>query len=152
MIGSDYDNPIVYQDLGAYSMNPYGMPISGVAGGGMPYANSSYLGGVAMQPQLCQDKVDLINKKDAEGNKTLKKVAYTLGALLLIGYVPYFRKQITKAGGVAKYLSNKWTSITDSIKNAFNSKPELTRWQKFKNWFGRTNHTNPSGQSPLGWS
>lgn len=123
MIGSDYDTPIMYQDLGAYSMNSFGMPFGGMIG--MPYANTSYLGGVTMQPQLCQDKVDLINKKDAEGNKTLKKLAYTLGALLLIGYIPYFRKQITKAGGIGQYISNHFTNLTTKIKNIFskNSNP-----------------------------
>jgi hypothetical protein len=123
MIGSDYDTPIMYQDLGAYSMNPSGMPVGGMMG--MPYANTSYLGGVTMQPQLCQDKVDLMNKKDAEGKNTFKKIAITLGALLLIGYVPYFRKQIKKAGGIAKYLSNHWTNISTKVKNMFskNSNP-----------------------------
>ena len=122
MIGNDYDIPVMYQDLGTYSMNPFGVP----TGGGMMMPGmygagigTSYLGGVRLAPQLEHDKVELINKKEQEGNKTIKNVAKALGALLLIGYVPYFRKQITKAGGIGKYISKQWNSLTQGIKKMF---------------------------------
>lgn len=122
MIGNDYDIPVMYQDLGTYSMNPFGVP----TGGGMMMPGmygagigTSYLGGVRLAPQLEHDKVELINKKEQEGNKTIKNVAKALGALLLIGYVPYFRKQITKAGGIGQYISKQWNSLTQGIKKMF---------------------------------
>ena len=122
MIGNDYDIPVMYQDLGTYSMNPFGVP----TGGGMMMPGmygagigTSYLGGVRLAPQLEHDKVELINKKEQEGNKTIKNVAKALGALLLIGYVPYFRKQITKAGGIGKYISKQLNSLTQGIKKMF---------------------------------
>ncbi len=155
MIGNDYDIPVMYQDLGTYSMNPFGVPngggmmMPGMYGAGI---GTSYLGGVTMAPQLEHDKVELMNRKDKEGNKTLKNIAKALGVLLLIGYVPYFRKQITKAGGIGKYLSNGWKAFTNSVKNTFSPQPKLSRWQRFKNWFNKTPHTNPPGQTRLGWS
>jgi len=115
MISNDYDTPVMYQDLGAYSMNPFG--IDGMMG--MPYANTSYLGGVTLKPQPCQDQVNLINKKDKEGENTMKKAAYALGALFLIGFIPYFRKNIKNAGGLTNYAKNIYNNITNKIKNIF---------------------------------
>ena len=122
MIGNDYDIPVMYQDLGTYSMNPFCMPPGGMMPGMPMYGgigSTSYLGGVTLAPQLEHDKVQLMNKKEQDGNKTLKNVAKALGVLLLIGYVPYFRKQITKAGGIGKYISKQWKAAVSSVKKWF---------------------------------
>lgn len=116
MIGNDFDTPIMHQDLGTYSINPYGI-MNGMVGGMYPI---SYLGGVSMQPQLCQDKLDLINKKEQEGNHTLKKAAIALGALLLIGFIPHIRKNVLKAGGIGKYIGNHFKNLKEGIKNLYN--------------------------------
>ena len=108
----DYDVPVMYQDLGAYSMNCM-MPMSGMV------PNTNYLGGVKMQPILCKDKVELINKKDKEGLSTAKKLGLAIGVLFLAGYIPYFRKQISKAGGIKACLSNGW----NKFKNLFKKTP-----------------------------
>lgn len=141
MIGNDYDIPVMYQDLGTYSMNPFGVP----GGGGMMMpgmyggiGSTSYLGGVRLAPQLEHDKVQLINQKDKEGHKTLKTVAKVLGVLMLLGFIPHIGKQITKAGGLGKYISKQWNALTGSISNIFNPKPKVSAWQKFKNLFKRT--------------
>ena len=149
MIGSDYDIPVMYQDLGTYSMNPYGMPVGMVGGmpgmmmpGMMGMYNTNYLGGTTMQPILCQDKLDLIAKKEKEDNNTLKKVGLGIGALLLVGFIPYFRKNIKKAGGIGKYIKNAWNSIVNSFKG--NNQPKVSWWQKFKNFFKKKpTTTNP---------
>ena len=125
----DYDIPVMYQDLGTYSMNPFGGVSSPM--------QTSYLEGAKMQPPLENDKVELINKKEQEGKKTLKKAVYILGALLLIGFIPHFRKQIIKSGGLGKYIKNCWNALTTSVKNVFNPTPKTTMWQKFKNIFKR---------------
>ena len=138
MIGNDYDIPVMYQDLGKYSMNPFGMPVGGMMPGMYGGMYPSYLGGVTMAPQLEHDKVELKKKKNKEGNKTFKTVAKAVGALLLLGYIPYFRKRIIKSGGIGKYISKQWTALTNSFKNVFSPKPKLSRWQRFKNWFRRT--------------
>ena len=78
MIGNDYDIPVMYQDLGKYSMNPFGMPMGGMMPGMYGIGSTSYLGGVTMAPQLEHDKVELINRKNKEGNKTFKTVEFWL--------------------------------------------------------------------------
>ena len=126
MIGNDYDIPVMYKDLGTYSMNPFGSPY----GGGMMMpgmrpgmyggiGSMSYLGGVRLAPQLEHDKVQLINRKEREGNKTLKNVAKALGVLLLIGFIPHFGKHIKKAGGIGKYISKQCSSMFRGIKKWF---------------------------------
>ncbi len=150
MIGNDFDVPVMYQDLGTYSMNqsagmmtPGMMPsmAPGMMPGMMPGAMSgtaaggNSLGGVTMKPQLENDTLDLINKKHQEDKNTIKKVGLALGALLLIGFVPHFRKQITKSGGVGKYLKKQWKDVVDSFKNI--GKPKPTKWQKFKGWISK---------------
>ena len=138
MIGNDYDVPVMYQDLGAYSMNPYGAMMPGMYG--VPFGATNYLGGVTMQPILCEDKVELINKKNADGNKTAKKAGLILGGLLLLGFVPVIGKFI-KNGGIKNALKKGW----DSIKNLFSSSaqapapaPKPSLLQRFKNLFKKT--------------
>ena len=134
MIGNDFDTPIMYQDLANYSMGPMSMPQTF---GMMPGMNTSYLGGTQITPQLDHDKVEIMNRKNKEAKKTAKNVAIALGIIFLAGFIPYFRKKITSAGGFKKYLSNGW----DSSKNLFKSTPSApsapksSRWQAFKNWF-----------------
>lgn len=126
MIGNDYDIPVMYKDLGTYSMNPFGSPYGGgmMMPGMMPgmyngIGSMSYLGGVRLAPQLEHDKVQLINRKEREGNKTLKNVAKALGVLLLIGFIPHFGKHIKKAGGIGKYISKQCSSMFRGIKKWF---------------------------------
>ena len=142
MIGNDYDIPVMYKDLGTYSMNPFGSPygggmmmpgmmpgmmqgmMPGMMQGMMPgmyngIGSMSYLGGVRLAPQLEHDKVQLINRKEREGNKTLKNVAKALGVLLLIGFIPHFGKHIKKAGGIGKYISKQCSSMFRGIKKWF---------------------------------
>ena len=135
MIGNDFDTPIMYQDLANYSMGPMSMPMMpGMMPGMVGGMNTSYLGGTRISPQLDHDKVEIINRKENEAKNTAKKVAIALGVIFLAGFIPYFRKKITSAGGIKKYLSNGW----DSFKNMFKSNPtpaKPSRWQAFKNWF-----------------
>lgn len=126
MIGNDYDIPVMYKDLGTCSMNPFGSPYGGgmMMPGMMPgmyggIGSMSNLGGVRLAPQLEHDKVQLINRKEREGNKTLKNVAKALGVLLLIGFIPHFGKHIKKAGGIGKYISKQCSSMFRGIKKWF---------------------------------
>lgn len=151
MIGNDFDIPVMYQDLANYSMGPMSMP-GGMMPGIMP--NTSYLGGTQMPRQLDHDKVEIMNRKDREAKSTAKKVAIALGVILLAGFIPYFRKNITKAGGIKNYLSNSW----NSFKNLFKSNPAPatpSRWQRFKNWFkskkAPTTPSSPSSSKPSRW-
>jgi hypothetical protein len=111
MLG-EYDVPIMYQDLGNYMPSPM---MGGMMPGMMPMY-PSYLGDVHMQQLPERDMVQLANKKDNQGKKTAKLLAKIIGAALLIGYIPYFRKQITNAGGIGKYCKNNWTKLIDAIK------------------------------------
>ena len=141
MIGNDFDTPIMYQDLANYSMGPMSMPMmGGMMPGMMGGLNTSYLGGTRITPQLDHDKVEIMNRKNKEAKNTAKNVAIALGVIFLAGFIPYFRKKITSAGGIKKYLSNSW----NSFKNLFKSTPpappappapKTSRWQAFKNWF-----------------
>ena len=114
MLGGDLSTPIVHQDLINSSMGPMYMPFGGVTGYGI--GTSPYLGGVRMQRQLDQDKLDLINKKEKEDKSTLKKALITLAVVIGLGSIAPLRKSIKKAGGVKIYLKNQWTNIVNSIK------------------------------------
>lgn len=122
MIGGDFDTPVMYQDLANYTMNPMmGMPFGGMTVGGI--GSTSYLGGVQMRPQLDNDKVQLMNKKNEEGKSTFKKAMLGIGACLLLGFIPVVRKGIKKSGGVWNYVKGLFTGP---------KKPSL--WQRFKGW------------------
>lgn len=114
MLGGDFSTPIVHQDLINSSMGPMYMPFGGVTGYGIGI--SPYLGGVKMQRQLDQDKLDLINKKEKEDKSTLKKALITLAVVIGLGSIAPLRKSIKKAGGVKVYLKNQWSNIINSIK------------------------------------
>lgn len=123
MLG-DLDTPIMYQDLANYTMGPLGTPTMGMPMTGMPITgmpmmgmpNTSYLGGVRMQPIPERDMVELKNKKDNDGNKNLKTAAKILGAILAVGFIPYFAKNIKAAGGILKYTKQQWNKFTNWIK------------------------------------
>jgi hypothetical protein len=123
MIGNDFDTPIMYQDLGNYTMNPMTMPFGGMT-------SSSYLGGVQMPRRLDHDKLELINHKNKEGNSTFKKAMLGIGACLLLGYIPVLRKGITKAGGIGNYLKNLFKSTPKPTPT-----PKTSLWAKTKTWF-----------------
>lgn len=141
MIGSNFDTPVMYQDLANYTMNPMmGMPFGGMVGG---IGSTSYLGGVQMRPQLDNDKVQLMNKKNEEGKSTFKKAMLGIGACLLLGFIPVIRKGIKNSGGVWSYVKGLFTKTPSAAQ-----KPSL--WQRFKNLFKK----NPSAasSSPSKWS
>ena len=114
MLGGDLSTPIVYQDLANSTMGPMYMPFGSVAGCGV--GGTSYLGGVQMQRQLDQDKLDLMNKKKNEDKGTLKKALIALAVVIGLGSIAPLRKSIKKAGGLKTFFKNKWTSIINSIK------------------------------------
>ena len=127
MIGNDFETPIMYQDLTNYTMGPMYMPFAGVN----PYANSNLLGGTMMPRQLDHDKLDVKNAKENEDKSTAKKVLTALGVILTLGAIPIVRKNIIKAGGIGKYLSNKWTSIVNFVKG---NKTKPSKFKRFKVW------------------
>ena len=114
MLGGDLSTPIVHQDLINSSMGPVYMPFGSVSGYGI--GASSYLGGVKMQRQLDQDKLDLMNKKENEDKSTLKKALIALAVVIGLGSIAPLRKSIKKAGGIKTYLSNIWKNIVSSVK------------------------------------
>lgn len=133
MIGGDFDTPMVYQDLANSTMGPMAMPpLGGITGG---YYNTSYLGGVKMQPQLDHDKISLINHKEKDDRSTMKKALAALGIIIAVGCIAPLRKSIKSAGGFGKYMKNQWTNIVNVFKG--NNPPKVSWWQKVKNKFSR---------------
>ena len=111
MLG-DYDVPVMYQDLGNYTMNPF-------IGGLMPMGCGmypSYLGDVRIRPLPERDMVELMNKKNDNGKENAKLLGKIIGAALLVGFIPYIGKNIKNAGGISKFISNGWTKLVDAIK------------------------------------
>lgn len=145
MIGNNFDTPVMHQDLANYSMSPMNFGMMG-----MPYANTNYLGGVRMQPQLDHDKLQVINKKKQESKSTLKKALAAMGIILAVGFIPVLGKSIKKAGGVGKFLSNQWTKITNWFKGtpATTSAPKKSFWQKVKGWFKKSPATPATPSVP----
>lgn len=138
MLG-DYDVPVMYQDLGNYTPSYImpGMIMPGMMPGMMP--GTSYLGGVQLHQQPERDKIELMNKKDKDGKKTAILLAKIIGAALLIGYIPYFRKSINNAGGFKEYVKKGWNSLVAAIKGTTPpAPPKVSCWQKIKNFFKRT--------------
>lgn len=116
--------PIMYQDIGRMSMQPMGVPF------GM--YTPSYLGNVRMQPQLDHDKYITMQTKEKESWSTFKKASLALAGLLAITCIGPLRKNITKAGGITKYLTKQY----NNIKNWFKPKaPKPSIWQRFTNIF-----------------
>lgn len=150
MIGGDFDTPVMYQDLANYTMGPMNIPFGVMSGnmyaGGM-IGNTSYLGGVKMKPQLANDELQLINKKNEAGKSTFKKVMLGIGACLLLGFIPVISKGIKNSGGVWNYIKGLFTktppapkkpSLWQKFKNLFNSGQQtannISKWAKFKGW------------------
>lgn len=137
MIGNDFETPIMYQDLANATMGPLAMPSCTVN----PYANTNLLGGAAIKSQLDNDKLEIMKSKDNEDKNTFKKALGVLGLCLALGAVPIVRKNIKKAGGVGKYLKNKWNNFVNSLKGKKVRKPKKksknngpSKTQRFKNW------------------
>lgn len=138
MLGGDLSTPIIHQDLINSSMGPMYMPFGGVTGCGI--GTSPYLGGVRMQKQLDQDKLDLMHQKESEDKSTLKKALIALAVVIGLGSIAPLRKSIKKADGIQAYLKNQWTSIVNSIKGnkpvkATNNQTKVSLWQRLKNVF-----------------
>lgn len=140
MLGGDFDTPIMYQDLGKYTMGGIPPMYGGMYGSGI-IGNSSYLGGVQIRPQLDHDKVQLINKKNKEGKDTFKKAMLGIGACLLLGFIPVIKKGIKKSGGVGKYIKDVWTSLTAP------KAKKTSLWQRIKNKFKKNSSNNTSSPS-----
>ena len=121
MLG-DYDVPVMYQDLANYTPSPMtggmmpGAMMPGMMPVGMPMYGTSYLGGVQMHQLPERDIVELTKQKEQDGKKSAKLLAKIIGGTILLGYIPYFKKRIKKAGGIGKYIKNNWTKLVDKIK------------------------------------
>lgn len=111
MLG-DYDVPVMYQDLGNYPMNPFICGMMPLGCGMYP----SYLGDIRLRPLPERDMVQLMHKKNHNGNENAKLLGKIIGAAFLVGFIPYFAKNIKKAGGIGKYVSNNWTKLVNAIK------------------------------------
>ena len=135
MIGDNFNVPIMYQDLANSTMGPLNMSLGGMRGVGMPIGSSSYLGGVRMQQQPDRDKLEIKHKKENEDKNTFKKAMGVLALAVGIACIPSLRKSIKKAGGISKYLKNKWDGIVDYV-NGNNTK--VSFWQKIKNKFKKS--------------
>ena len=121
MIGGDFDEPIMYQDLANSTMGAMNMslePMSGMYGAGMYGGGSvvtSYLGGIKIPKQLDRDKVQIMNKKENQDKNTAKKILIGLGAFIALGIIPNFKKKYKKAGGLTGYIKNGWNSLKSFV-------------------------------------
>lgn len=142
MVG-DFDIPIMYQDMANYTMSPMNMPVMPFGG----VTGTSYLGGTRIKPQLDQDKIEIMNKKEAEGKSTAKKIALGLGVVFLMGFIPgLFGKKsvfqnasefLSKHSASAKtHLSNFWTKLKGKPDKLNRFKAWCSaKWDSFKNLF-----------------
>ncbi len=138
MIGSNFDTPIMYQDLANSTMGPLNMPF-GAYGAGMYGAYSSALGGVQLPRQLDHDKFQTMKQKENDGKKTLKIAGIALAVILALGGIGRIRKGIRTSGGLTKYLGNKWNDLVNWVKGT--KKPKVTLGQRIKNLFKKKNKT-----------
>ncbi len=122
MIGGNFDTPIMYQDLINSTMGPLNIPYApGMYGAGM--YGTSYLGGdVRLAPQLDQDKFQVMEQKENQGKRTMKIAGAVIGIILTLGALGRVRKGIKNAGGITKYLGNKWNNFINWVKG--NKKPK----------------------------
>lgn len=119
MIGSDFDTPIMYQDLANSTMGPLNLPFGNCCPG---LYNTSYLGGIKMQPQLDRDKFSVLEQKEKEDKSTMKKALIALGIIAASWCVLGFCRNVKKAGGPWQYIKNQWTKL----KNVFTKKSSAT--------------------------
>lgn len=112
----DFDLPVIYQDLANYSM-PMFQPV--------PFG-TVLSGSIKMPRQLDADKVQLMNKKDAEGKKSFNNVLKTLAVIGALIFTSSLIKNVKKSGGISKYLSGQWKNLT----NLFKAKPAKTSFGK----------------------
>ena len=133
MIGENFDTPIMYRDLASSTVGPMSFPLGGMYAPGIYPGYAAGIGRVRLASQPDKDKFETMNKKDNEGYKTMKYAAIALATIFALGRIGPIRKNIKKAGGISKYLSNKWDNFVDFIKG--NKNPKVSWWQKFKNLF-----------------
>ncbi len=138
MIGSNFDTPIMYQDLANSTMGPLNMPF-GIYGAGLYSGYSSYLGNVQLPRQLDQDKFQTMKQKENDGKKTLKIAGTALAIILALGGIGRIRKGIKASGGLTKYLGNKWNDLVNWVKGT--KKPKVGLGQKIKNLFKKKTKT-----------
>ena len=110
----DMYNPVMYQDI----MNPSMGYMNPMCGMGM-YPCTNLLGGVRMQPQLMQDKYEIINKKDNSFKKNCKSALKAIGLIALGGFIPPTRKYIKNAGGLGKAINTLATNLWNGVKKIF---------------------------------
>lgn len=161
MVG-DFEIPIMYQDMANYTMSPMSMPMmpfGNVTGAGQ-YGNTSYLGGTQIKPQLDSDKIEIMNKKEAEGKSTAKKVALGLGVVFLMGFIPgLFGKKsvfsqlsgfLSKHSKTAKtHLSNFWTKLKGKPNKLARFKAWCSvKWNAFKGIFKRKKSAPQQNPAP----
>ena len=138
MIGSNFDTPIMYQDLANSTMGPLNMPF-GIYGAGLYSGYSSYLGNVQLPRQLDQDKFQTMKQKENDGKKTLKIAGTALAIIFALGGIGRIRKGIKASGGLTKYLGNKWNDLVNWVKGT--KKPKVGLGQKIKNLFKKKTKT-----------
>ncbi len=114
MSGSDFDIPIMYQDLANSSMQAFSNPI-GAYGYNNPYC-TSYLGGITMPRQLTNDKLEIINKKDKDFKHNLKKSFVILGSIAAAGGILALGRSIKKGGKIGKSISNAFHNLAKKFK------------------------------------
>lgn len=110
MIGSNFDLPIMYQDLAESSMM---MPM-------MPFGTalaSPYLGGVQLQRQLDADKVYLQHRDDENTKKTARRALSVIGVIAGITFLPALFKSVKTSGGIVKYFKDGWNSLRTMCKS-----------------------------------
>lgn len=135
MVG-DLDIPIMYQDLANYTMSPMNIPLGGITGNaGMYGGNTSYLGGVQMKPQLDNDKVQLMNKKDNEAKNTALKIGAGLAAVFLMGFIPSLFGKKSLFSQLGSKISATYAKYKPQISNLGNKiKGQNGKIDTIKTW------------------
>ena len=140
MIGSNFDTPIMYQDLATSTMPP--MTSFGMYGG--MYGGVPHLYGIKLPPNLNKDKVELMHKKDEECKSSVKKALIAIAICFGVGFIPTLRKSIKNAGGIGKFIKNQWNNLVNWVKGTNTQQTQKQGWwQKLKNKFKK----NPTSQN-----
>lgn len=108
--GDDFLTPVMYQDLASASMQP--MPMIGMSG---RIGNTNLLGGVKMQEDLDKDRFQAMQDKEKKDMNLLKKAGIAILVLAGLGFV--------KFAPIKKWISAKFTKVSNWCKNLFKSKP-----------------------------
>ncbi len=110
MTMSDF-NPTIYSDIASSNMMP--MPICNPFMGGM-YYNTNLIGGARLQPQLDNDKVQIMNNTKKKDSNVFYKAVAILSVLTTLGFLR-FGKSKTQIGSIKSNLH-----LGESFKNFWN--------------------------------